>query len=185
MAGKMTLVTGGSRSGKSEFAEQLADKAAKPVTYLATGLPVDTEMGQRIDAHRQRRPQHWQTIEEPLEIAGVLGRLDRNGGLLLVDCLTTWIGNLLFSCHDHEHEEEGGYQEKVRRIAAETGSFLAGLQRISHDVIIVSGEVGMGPVPEYRLGRLFRDAVGEANQLLAREAQEVYLVVAGIPMKIK
>ncbi|MHB1418566.1 MAG: bifunctional adenosylcobinamide kinase/adenosylcobinamide-phosphate guanylyltransferase, partial [Bacillota bacterium] len=101
MAGKLLLVLGGSRSGKSEFAEQLAGGLGKTVTYLATGLPVDNEMDQRIARHRQRRPQHWLTVEEPVEMTSVLGRLDQGGGVLLVDCLTTWIGNLLFSYDDH------------------------------------------------------------------------------------
>jgi len=171
---KVTLVTGGARSGKSRFAEQLAEGFAGPRGYLATGQAGDGEMAERIARHVSRRGPQWQTIEEPIEVAEALRRVDGSVSVVLLDCVTLWLSNLMFSCPGGAAEA----LERVRRFTGEFGSWQTPL-------IVVSNEVGMGIVPEHPLSRAFRDLAGEANELIAAAADEVYVTFSGLPLRLK
>lgn len=171
---KVILVTGGARSGKSRFAEGLAEGFQPLRGYLATGQPGDAEMAERIARHRGRRGSAWQTVEEPLEVTDAVTRNDGRFNVLLVDCVTLWLSNLLFGCG-------GGAAEALLRVGAFTASFAA----LQTPLIIVSNEVGMGIVPEHPLARSFRDLAGEANEMIAARADEVYVTISGLPLKLK
>ncbi len=167
----MTLILGGARSGKSSRAMHLAASSGMPVVYVATARDnlADQEWHARIARHRRERPAGWVTIEEPLDVAGVLQRLEHEV-LVLVDCLTLWLSNLLLENRSIEHETE---------------RLLAALAKFSGPSILVSNETGWGIVPDHALGRAFRDAQGRLNQQLAAHARRVELIVAGIPVCIK
>jgi adenosylcobinamide kinase / adenosylcobinamide-phosphate guanylyltransferase len=168
------LITGGARSGKSRLAEEMAGKRGAPLLYLATGQAGDAEMAARIARHRERRGDAWQTIEEPLDLVGVLAGHDGWFGAVLVDCVTLWLTNLFF----HHGEETGPVLAEVWRLAHL-------LPTLKSPVILVTNEVGMGIVPENALARKFRDLAGEANEILAAAADEVYVTFAGLPLKLK
>ncbi len=165
---RVTLVLGGARSGKSRFAESLAAQAGGPRTYIATAEPFDDEMRQRIARHRDDRAgDGWQTIEAPLDPVAVLHGAQ---GLLLMDCVTVWLGNLM-------HHE--------RDLPAEVAKLCAALEACPAEVILVSNELGLSIVPENAMARRFRDEQGLANQAIARVASQVFFVAAGLPMKLK
>lgn len=172
------FITGGARSGKSIFAEKLALEFTAPLCYLATAQTLDGEMEGRVRLHRERRGQQWQTLEEPLELTRALRESDGRYQAVLVDCITLWLSNLLFAYENLE----GDLEERVLSDVCQLAELLRG---INMPVILVSNEVGMGIVPENRLARLYRDIAGKANQLLAAAADEVHLVVSGIPLKLK
>lgn len=172
------FITGGARSGKSWFAEQRASQHGAPACYVATAQALDGEMIQRIQKHRQRRGDDWQTIEEPLNPAQALADNDGEYAVILVDCLTLWLSNLLLTYEDPDEEAE-------ERILAEVQRLAATLRDMTTPVIIVSNEVGMGIVPENRLARMFRDIAGQANQIIAATASEAWLVASGIPLQLK
>ncbi|MGC9158722.1 MAG: bifunctional adenosylcobinamide kinase/adenosylcobinamide-phosphate guanylyltransferase [Terracidiphilus sp.] len=169
----VTLVLGGVRSGKSRWAQQLASLSGR-VAYVATAEAVDEEMSEKIRRHRQDRPSHWCTIEEPLELARVISGRAAEFDLLLVDCLTVYVSNLLWAA-------ESDPASLVPRIEG----LLEALRTVSVSVIVVSNEVGSGVVPEYPSGRKFRDALGELNQRVAALADNVVLMVAGLPLALK
>lgn len=173
-----TFITGGARSGKSRFAEQTAATHGAPLCYLATAQPLDDEMGQRIRKHQQRRGDDWQTIEEPLHLTQSLAVNDGIFNVILVDCLTLWLSNLLLLYEDLGEETESRIMDDVQRLAAT-------LRGMTTPVIIVSNEVGMGIVPDHPLGRMFRDIAGQANQIIAAAAREAWLVASGIPLRLK
>jgi adenosylcobinamide kinase/adenosylcobinamide-phosphate guanylyltransferase len=172
MTPSLTLILGGARSGKSTFAEQLAQERFRQPLYLATAECTDPEMAARIAAHRARRGPHWRCVEEPLDLAGALQASDPACDGVLVECLTTWLANVLV--------KEGEAAVATRRQA-----LLAALASSPRPLILVSNEVGLGIVPEYPLGRQFRDLAGWLNQDLAREAHAVAFLVAGLPMWLK
>jgi len=174
----ITLITGGVRSGKSRFAEQQTLQYHPPLCYLATAQALDDEMEERIARHRAWRGADWQTVEEPLTLPQTLARLDGNYGAILVDCVTLWLTNLLLMREGTDPELEESIIGDVRRLA----TTLRGMQS---PVILVTNEVGMGIVPEHRLGRLFRDLAGQANQILAASCDEVYALICGLPLKLK
>ena len=182
MAAGLTLVLGGVRSGKSAFAESLVGQAAGPVLYLATGQVTDEEMAERIRRHRERRPSDWRTVEEPLVPAEALSNALKAGrpwSTVLVDSLDVWLANLLLA---HESQD----LTAVEALALEESeNLLAVCREAGIHCIVVSSEVGLGPVPPNRLGRYFQDLLGTVNQRIAAEADEVYLVLAGIPWRIK
>lgn len=173
-----TLITGGTRCGKSRFAEQLAQQYGAPLCYLATAQPLDHEMDDRIARHRARRGSDWHTVEEPLALPQTLARLDGSYRALLVDCVTLWLTNLLLLRELPDAEREEALLGDVRSLATT-------LRAIATPVILVTNEVGMGIVPEHPLGRLFRDLAGQANQILAATCNEVYAMISGIPLKLK
>ncbi len=166
--GKSILITGGARSGKSRLAEGWATRDGTAI-YIATCRAGDSEMKDRIAEHRARRGPEWKTLEEPLDLAGVLDRTDGQG-TRLVDCLTLWLANLMEDGNDWQ----GSVEDLVRT-----------LHRQSSPVILVTNEVGSGIVPERPLARDFRDALGLVNQAIAVASDEVYLAVAGHPLKVK
>ncbi|WNS40984.1 bifunctional adenosylcobinamide kinase/adenosylcobinamide-phosphate guanylyltransferase [Paenibacillus sp. MMS20-IR301] len=176
------LVTGGARSGKSGFAETLTRKLAHPqqAVYVATGQAFDEEMQARIDLHRQQRGEGgglWETVEEPLELAALLDKLSGGGRAVLVDCLTLWLSNRLLSVEEHKDRQQL-VEDEIARLARSVASFQGTL-------ILVTNEVGDGIVPEYSLGRLYRDLAGRMNAGLARQCSQVFLVTAGIPVELK
>ncbi|PYB71345.1 bifunctional adenosylcobinamide kinase/adenosylcobinamide-phosphate guanylyltransferase [Rhizobium wuzhouense] len=166
------LVLGGARSGKSHFAETMARDTGFDRVYLATGRAWDDEMRARIETHKADRADGgWTTHEEPLDLIGALRALDRPGRVILVDCLTLWVTNLMM--------EEG------RDVDAEGAALAAMLAELQATVIFVSNEVGLGIVPENRMARAFRDHAGRLHQSIAAQVAEVYFVAAGLPLKMK
>ncbi len=172
------FITGGSRSGKSAFAEKLALASGGPLGYLATAQMLDGEMEERIRIHRERRGEEWHTIEEPTHLSQTLARCDGQYNSILVDCITLWLSNLMFKYEQAEEDIEARIAEDLQRLKTT-------LHGMVTPVIIVSNEVGMGIVPENDLARLFRDIAGRTNQILATAADEVHVVISGIPLKLK
>ncbi|MFV3288041.1 bifunctional adenosylcobinamide kinase/adenosylcobinamide-phosphate guanylyltransferase [Pseudomonas sp. NY11955] len=166
------LILGGARSGKSRLAEQLASASGLPVTYIATSQPLDGEMNERVLLHRQRRPDDWGLIEEPLALAAVLRAEAAAGRCLLVDCLTLWLTNLLML-------------EDDQRLAEERDALLACLEELPGTLILVSNETGLGVVPMGELTRRYVDLAGWLHQAVAERCQRVVLTVAGLPLTLK
>ena len=163
-----TLVLGGARSGKSRFAEGLARGFEGPRTYIATAEPFDEEMRQRIARHRdQRAADGWTTLEAPLDPAAALRGAE---GLVLLDCVTVWLGNLMHHGRDMNESVEG---------------LLTALGETQSRVVLVSNEVGLSIVPENAMARRFRDEQGIANQKLSAAVDEVFFIAAGLPLRLK
>ncbi len=172
------FVTGGARSGKSKYAEGLAGSLGEKVIYLATAQALDTEMEERIQKHRQRRPGDWTTIEEPLEIPEVIAKYQSRTTILL-DCLTLYLSNLFFKY------EALPPNSQEQTIGAKIAVLAETIKRSNVNIIIVSNEIGWGVVPENNMSRRFRDLAGSANQTIAAVCDEVYLLVSGLPIRIK
>lgn len=166
---ELYLVLGGARSGKSRHAETLVEACPSPWRYIATAEPLDEEMRRRIDAHKARRGNGWQTVEAPLELASALDDCP-HGTPILVDCLTLWLSNLMLNGRPAEPAADG---------------LLEALGRRRGPTVVVSNEAGLGIVPDNRLARDFRDAVGVLNGKVAARAEHVHFMVAGIPMIVK
>lgn len=176
----VVLITGGARSGKSTFAERYAARQADRVTYIATAQALDDGMRRRIDRHRARREEdgvRWETVEEPLDLTGALA-LRRSDPVVLIDCLTLWLTNVLLAREEDEESAE-------RRVLTEIDKLAAAVAEYPGCAVLVTNEVGDGIVPEYPLGRLFRDLAGLMNQRIAAVSQEVFLVTAGIPVELR
>lgn len=172
----LTLVLGGARSGKSRYAQALCD--GRPAVYVATARAAgDLELQERIDRHRRDRPASWTTVEEPEDVASAVVHAPPADAPVIVDCVTVWISNLLWKHRDATAQDQ---ERAVLRAAQE----LADAGRI-RTVVAVSNEVGGGTVPDHPVARTFRDVHGLANQILAREAGRVVLVVAGLPVVLK
>ncbi len=180
--GKLTFILGGARSGKSSFAEKLALQSGGPVTYVATAQPLDDEMAARIAHHRRLRSPTWQTREIPLGLGQALLAEPPQPGVILVDCLTLLISNLLTRINPLEVQVTE--QAAVSQVDVEISRLLEAVQSIPGEWIIVSNEVGLGLVPPYPLGRLYRDLLGRANQRLAAHANQVVFMIAGLPMQL-
>jgi adenosylcobinamide kinase / adenosylcobinamide-phosphate guanylyltransferase len=180
--GNITLILGGARSGKSSLAERLAAKRGERVIYVATAQSLDEEMSARIQAHKQKRLPHWQTLEIPTGVGQALMSQTSRADVILLDCITLMVSNLIMEASPNVDEPDE--KASAARVEAEISQLLAAIQNGAADWIIVSNEVGMGLVPPYPLGRIYRDLLGWANQRLASKADEVYLMVAGIPMQL-
>jgi len=168
---KIVFITGGARSGKSRFALEEALRVSGRKAFIATAEESDDEMRERINRHKQDRGEGWETYEEPLKIADVLGEMEGDYGVVVIDCLTLWLANVMQSALD---------------VDAEIEQLISSLARLSlPSVFIVSNEVGMGIVPENELARRFRNVAGRLNQRVAGAADEVYVTLSGIPVKIK
>ena len=170
VSARSVLVLGGARSGKSAYAQNLVEGAASERLYLATGEAGDAEMAARIARHQAERGARWTTLEEPLELAEALAANARPGRAVLVDCLTLWLANLMFAGRDIEAE--------IARLAETIG-------RLEGPAVFVSNEVGLGLVPETKLGRAFRDWQGFANREAAKACDAVVFVAAGLPTLLK
>ncbi len=168
----LQLILGGARSGKSRLAEKLASESGLTVIYIATSQPLDGEMNQRVELHRQRRPDNWGLIEEPVELARVLKLSARPDSCLLVDCLTLWLTNLLML-------------DDPQRLAQEREALLDCLAELPGEIIFVSNETGLGVVPLGELTRRYVDEAGWLHQALADRCQRVVFTVAGLPMTLK
>ena len=170
----VTLVLGGVRSGKSRFAQQIAETAER-VTFIATAeRRDDAEMHAKIERHRADRPQSWATVEEPLYLAKAIHEAGRDSDVLLIDCLTLFASNLLEACGENKEQLQTHIDQLCLALSSAPCS-----------IILVSNEVGSGVVPAYELGRRFRDVVGEINQRVASVADAVLLMVAGLPFPLK
>ena len=179
--GKIVLVTGGARSGKSRFAEQYAARFGKKVAYIATAQVYDEEMRQRVDLHQLRRPSSWVTYEAPFETENAIRAAGAEHGVILFDCITMFLSNDMLQYPEEEQERDSFALHVEERIHA----LIQAAEEVDATTIFVTNEVGAGIVPEHRLGRLYRDMAGLANQQIARSAAEVYLVTCGIPVNIK
>lgn len=178
--GTFYFITGGARSGKSHFAENLAAALGLPVGYIATAETLDEEMAARAKAHQKRRPPDWKTYEEPRAVGELLEKIGNQEGVVLIDCLTLLVSNLLFS--GDPREDKASCQQRVLKEIERLADVASNCR--SH-VIIVSNEVGLGLVPPYPDGRLFRDVAGWANQLMAARADKAYFLVSGFALDLK
>ncbi|WP_147533603.1 bifunctional adenosylcobinamide kinase/adenosylcobinamide-phosphate guanylyltransferase [Bacillus marasmi] len=176
----ITYITGGVRSGKSEFAEKLATDFKQPVLYVAFGVNTDSEMQERIERHQVRRPHTWGTVEKPYELLAPTNQY-QGYEIVLVDCFSTWLTNRLILIPEVELRNE-----KYRiEILEEVQAWLTRIAEMPQRIIIVSSEVGLGGVAMSTLGRLFHDLLGECNQLIAQAADEAYAVLSGLPLRLK
>jgi adenosylcobinamide kinase/adenosylcobinamide-phosphate guanylyltransferase len=171
---RLIFVTGGARSGKSDFSARLAEADDGKKVYLATATPGDPEMAERIARHKAARGDGWVTIEEPVKLVEAVSGIEP-GAALVLDCVTLWLTNLLMTCED-------GFEECACAMGRE---LVAALKDISGTAVVVSNEIGLGVVPDNALGRKFRDVAGRVNRIIAEAADEAYLVVSGMPVKIK
>jgi adenosylcobinamide kinase/adenosylcobinamide-phosphate guanylyltransferase len=174
------LILGGVRSGKSAFALELARRMGQRVTFIATARAEDEEMRRRIEEHRKARPPHWRTIEAALGAAHALRQHSDQAEVILLDCLTLLVSNLLL-----EAGEGACVGEVEARVMAEVAQLLAAFKDGTTSLIVVSNEVGMGVVPPHPLGRAYRDLLGKANQMVSQAADKVYWMLAGLPVEIK
>jgi adenosylcobinamide kinase/adenosylcobinamide-phosphate guanylyltransferase len=180
MAKNLNLVIGGARSGKSTFAEQMAHKAGENILYLATAEVNDDEMARRVAIHKASRPAAWETLEASGNLTSALMSRPKPYDAILLDCVTLLLGGAF-----HSQPESAGEPEFTRQAEWILDDLIQAIDSRPEPWIIVSNEVGMGIVPGTLMGRVFRDVQGRANQKLAAKADEVYLMVAGIPLKIK
>ena len=190
--GKLTLILGGARSGKSTFAEMRAKElGGDSVLYVATSETKDEEMVERVEKHRADRPFAWGTVEAPRNVAQAIRAAGSEAKVVLLDCMTFLVANHLMDAaapEDDPFDNPSADPFDVQIGAdgvAEGEALVAYVQETDVELLIVSNEVGLGVVPPYELGRAYRDILGRANQILARHADEVQLLVAGIPMKVK
>jgi len=166
----LTFILGGARSGKSSHAQRLAEAASSSRIYIATAQALDKEMDERIKRHKADRGAGWETIESPIDVSAVISQIENKDRIILVDCLTLWLSNLLH----HEHD-----------IETETDTLISALKMCPCPVILVSNEVGLGLVPMTPLGREFRDAQGRLNQIIAAICDRVEFIAAGLPLRLK
>jgi len=166
---EITFIMGGARSGKSTYAVRLAKRHGRKVAFIATCRPLDKEMKKRIELHKAARPKNWQTFEEPEDAGLLLKKIDSKFDVVIIDCLTILISNLLL-----KGLKEKDIERRIKRI-----------MKSRTNVIIVSNEVGLGIVPDNKLARDFRDIAGKINQLVAEEAKEVFFMASGLALKIK
>lgn len=182
----LTLILGGARSGKSELALRLAAASGRDVLFVATMQAGDDELRARIAAHRSERPGHWRTVEAPLDVTDAARSAARTGEFVVVDCVTLWVSNVLLT---HVPDLDTIARETADSAARDAASSVQGFVKwacgFDGDVCVVSNEVGLGVVPPYPLGRLFRDALGAANAAIARRADRAYQVNAGLVLDLK
>ena len=180
--GKLTLILGGARSGKSTYAEKLAARDGRGVAYIATAQALDEEMQMRIAVHRHNRPESWQTLEIQSNVGKALLEAPPPAEVILLDCLTLLVANrLMESAPNVDQPDEAAAAGLVQ---VEIDDLLKSIQSGPAEWIVVSNEVGLGLVPPYPLGRIYRDLLGWANQRLARAADRVVFMIAGVPMRL-
>lgn len=180
---RITLVTGGSRSGKSSFGEKLL-KDRDEVLYIATAIIIDDEMMERVEIHKSRRNRRWKTHEGYRDLHNVVKESECK--YILLECATTMITNLMFDNYrDFDNLSWAEIQILEEKITEEFTKIVSASREFDKELVIITNEVGFGLISEYRLGRIFTDIAGRINQLLARLSDEAYLVVSGIPLKLK
>jgi len=183
---KCILVSGGARSGKSSFAQELAESISEKVLFVATAEPLNEDMKNRISKHKAQRPKTWNTIEAAIDIVDQIAPHIHGNEVVLVDCLTLLTSNIILGKNREllngiEIDEETA----EKKVLGEIESILALMSQSDVNSIFVTNEVGFGIVPDNELGRIYRDLLGRVNQVMARHADEVYLLVSGISLKIK
>ncbi|HEU0001005.1 MAG TPA: bifunctional adenosylcobinamide kinase/adenosylcobinamide-phosphate guanylyltransferase [Ktedonobacteraceae bacterium] len=187
---QIILILGGARSGKSTFAERLANNSGRSVAFIATATAGDEEMHERISRHRAARPATWHTIEEPLDLAGAVLQASNLADVLLLDCITLWLNNLFSQKFGQYESDKGQFAssklfddvalQEIEKLLAVVWSLEPG-----KILLIVTNEVGLGIVPAYASGRLYRDTLGYVNQRLAQAADRVYFMIAGMGIDLK
>jgi adenosylcobinamide kinase/adenosylcobinamide-phosphate guanylyltransferase len=180
MTSKFTLILGGARSGKSSYAQSLAERTGKSVTFIATAQALDGEMSKRIQKHQEERPISWQTLEIPLNVASCANQIKSE--VVILDCITLLVSNWLMQFVKDDIAEEVPFMQALQK---ELEELIANVSDQKQDWIIISNEVGLGLVPAYQMGRVYRDGLGWTNQRLAHEADKVVFMVAGIPMVVR
>ncbi len=185
--GKIILITGGSRSGKSTYSEELAKSFGNKVLYIATAVAFDEEMEDRIKKHRESRPKNWITIENYKNVAGVINKNGHKFDCILLDCITVMLTNLLLEYFDYSLDllTIEDYNKAEKHLIENVYNILDAADNINTNIIIVTNEVGWGIVPENQVSRAFRDICGRINQILGKRASVAYLTVCGIPLKIR
>ncbi|SRR6266498_1622967 len=178
--GRLTLILGGARSGKSSYVQSLAEEIGTSVTFIATAQALDAEMATRIQKHRSERPAGWETLEIPFDIAPHVQQIRSN--VVVLDCITLLVNNLLMQFVKDDLVEENPFMQAVQK---EVDELIGKIREQKQDWMMISNEVGLGLVPPYQMGRVYRDVLGWSNQRLAREADKVIFMVAGIPTVIK
>lgn len=178
---KLTLLLGGARSGKSRFAQEMARAHSGLVVYIATAQPLDQEMAQRVEKHRAERPANWKTLEIPRQVAQVYQESGLEPAVVVLDCLTLLVSNIILAVSSPDEIDP---DQALAAVHSEIEALIETIRTNTAHWIIVSNEVGMGLVPPYPLGRVYRDVLGIANQRLAAIADEVFLLVAGIPLPL-
>jgi adenosylcobinamide kinase/adenosylcobinamide-phosphate guanylyltransferase len=191
---KIVFITGGARSGKSSFALNEASKIRGRKAYIATAEALDNEMKERIREHKIKRDEEWVTYEEPNEISGIMAEVFGKYSVVVLDCLTLWLSNILMRYQDTACVEPARIEHRTQDVSKTIQKFINHLQKLKNTsstthhesrFYIVSNEIGMGIVPENKLARDFRDLAGFLNQKIAEIADEVYTVISGIAVKIK
>ena len=184
--GRLTLILGGARSGKSSYAEAQAVMTAGSVLYVATAEAWDDEMRARITAHRAQRPAHWRTVEASRQTAAAIAAaLTQDVTCVVVDCITLLASNVVLALPEDATAENTTADDATAALMTEIDALLVVCAQSAADWFVVSNEVGLGIVPAYPLGRVYRDALGRANQRLAMAADRVLFMVAGLPMTVK
>jgi adenosylcobinamide kinase/adenosylcobinamide-phosphate guanylyltransferase len=181
---KSILITGGARSGKSRFALEFARKTGGPVLFIATAVAGDREMQERIKKHRKERPPDWRVLEATSDIGSRIEQAIDDARVVIIDCITMLI-NSIFSQYGDQEFKEIDASLLEQKVVVEITGIIERMKEPDAMFIIVTNEVGLGLVPDNRMGRLYRDVLGRANQMLAGCVDEVYLMVAGIPVQIK
>jgi adenosylcobinamide kinase/adenosylcobinamide-phosphate guanylyltransferase len=181
---KSILLIGGARSGKSSYAEELARQIGGEVLFVATAEARDEEMRRRIEVHKKSRPSHWHTLEAPCRVGGCIADFNDKFDVVVLDCVTLLVNNIL--CQHMETQGEDIDEKMVEQdVKSEISAIIECVQKNQATYIMVTNEVGEGIIPLGASTRIYRDVLGRANQMLARAADEVYLMVAGIPLRIK
>lgn len=185
MGKKCILVLGGARSGKSKFALEMASRSSDKVLFVATGEPLDEEMKQRIEEHKRSRPPTWRTVEVPTGVGRRIRKDIRDAQVVILDCLTLLVSNVIGECASETDAGEISVELVEEKLDVEIRELVECIEGTNASFVLISNEVGMGLVPENRLGRMYRDLLGSTNQTLARRADEVYLMVAGLAVDMK
>ena len=170
----IVFVTGGARSGKSDFVQELAEKLDGKRLFLATAEALDDEMKERIRKHKEKRGDRWDTLEEPLDLGNAIRSVSKSYRTILIDCITVWLSNLLME-----------YKDEDEIISEIMDDFFSAMDDFEETIIVVSNEVGLGIVPDNELARIYRDKLGFLNQRMANRADHVHILFSGIPVKIK
>jgi len=178
------LIIGGARSGKSRFAQELAPKLGEPVLFVATAEAGDEEMRRRIEEHQRSRPAAWSTLEITTHIGNQIVQNIGGAKVVIVDCITLLVNNI-FSQHSYQTDEQIDASLIEKEVTNEISELVECINRVDASFIMVTNEVGTGLVPVSSVGRLYRDLLGKANQMLAGHSDEIYLMVAGLPIQIK